>query len=144
MSLSNVYTAGLGNVGSYQVSGIPFASGNLNAKGETALKVTFPYVTRWVQIINHSTDELTCSFASGSLSATAGANCFKVHAAHNANHEGAYLPRLELKVTEMYFTGSSNFDVIAGLTNIPVARINNLSGSGDIVGNNWSGSVGVG
>jgi hypothetical protein len=44
----------------------------------------------------------------------------------------------------MWFTGSSDFDVVAGLTNIPVERINNLSGSGDIVGNNWSGSVGVG
>jgi len=34
--------------------------------------------------------------------------------------------------------------VVAGLTSIPVDRINNLSGSGDIVGNNWSGSSGVG
>jgi hypothetical protein len=143
MSLSNVYTAGLGNVGSYQVSGIPFASGNLDATGGTALKVTFPYVTRWVQIINHDTTELTCSFASGSLSATAGANCFKLHRTHGTN-EGYYTPRFEWKVTEMWFTGSSDFDVIAGLTNISVDRINNLSGSGDIVGNNWSGSVGVG
>ena len=139
MSLSNVYTAGLGNVGSYQVSGIPFASGNLDATGETALKVTFPYVTRWVQIINHSTTELTCSFVSGSLSATAGANCFKLHRAHGSN-EGDYTPRFEWKVTEMWFTGSSDFDVIAGLTNIPVDRINNISPSGS----NWSGSVGVG
>jgi hypothetical protein len=140
MSLSNVYTAGLGNVGSYQVSGIPFASGNLNATNGTALKVTFPYVTRWVQIINHGTTELTCSFASGSLSATAGANCFKVHPAQNVNHQGGYLPRLELKVTEMWFTGSGDFDVVAGLTNISVDRIDNISPSG----NNWSGSVGVG
>lgn len=143
MSLSNVYTAGLGNVGSYQVSGIPFASGNLDATSGTALKVTFPSVTRWVQIINHDVNELTCSFASGSLSSAAGANCFRIHRTHGTN-EGYYTPRFEWKVTEMYFTGSSNFDVIAGLTSIPVARINNLSGSGDIVGNNWSGSVGVG
>ena len=140
MSLSNVYTAGLGNVGSYQVSGIPFASGNLDATSGTALKVTFPSVTRWVQIINHDTDELSCSFASGSLSSTAGANCFKVLTAQIANHKGGYLPRLELKVTEMWFTGSADFDVIAGLTNIPVDRINNISPSGS----NWSGSVGVG
>ena len=42
MSLSNVYTAGLNNVGSYQVSGAPFASGNLDATGGDPLKVTFP------------------------------------------------------------------------------------------------------
>jgi hypothetical protein len=140
---SNVYSVGLNNVGSYQVSGIPFASGNLDATSGTALKVEFPTVTRWVQIINHSTTELTCSFASGSLSAAAGSNCFKIHRTHGTN-EGYYTPRFEWKVTEMWFTGSANFDVIAGLTNVPVARINNLSGSGDIVGNNWSGSVGVG
>ena len=40
----------------------------------------------------------------------------------------------------MWFTGSDDFDVIAGLTNIPVDRINNISPSGS----NWSGSVGVG
>ena len=143
MSLSNVYSVGLNNVGSYQVSGIPFANGNLDATSGTALKVEFPTVTRWVQIINHGTTELTCSFASGSLVATAGANCFKLHRAHGSN-EGYYTPRFEWKVTEMWFTGSADFDVIAGLTNIPVERINNLSGSGDVVGNNWSGSVGVG
>ena len=139
MSLSNVYTAGLNNVGSYQVSGIPFASGNLDATGGDPLRVAFPHVTRWVQIINHSTTELTCSFASGSLSVAAGTNCFKLHRTHGTN-EGYYTPRFEWKVTEMWFTGSSNFDVIAGLTNIPVERINNISPSGS----NWSGSVGVG
>ena len=144
MSLSNVYSVGLNNVGSYQVSGMPFASGNLDATSGTALKVEFPRVTRWVQIINHGTTELTCSFASGSLVATAGANCFKVHSSHNSNKGDSYPPRFEFKVTEMWFTGSADFDVVAGLTNIPVARINNLSGSGDVVGNNWSGSVGVG
>jgi len=139
MSLSNVYTAGLNNVGSYQVSGAPFASGNLDATGGDPLKVTFPYVTRWVQIINHSNTELTCSFASGSLLASAGANCFKLHRTHGTN-EGYYTPRFEWKVTEMWFTGSADFDVIAGLTNIPVERVNNIGPSG----NNWSGSVGVG
>ena len=139
MSLSNVYTAGLNNVGSYQVSGIPFASGNLDATSGTALKVEFPTVTRWVQIINHANTELSCSFASGSLSSTAGANCFKIHRTHGTN-EGYYTPRFEWKVTEMWFTGSANFDVIAGLTNIPVERVNNIGPSGS----NWSGSVGVG
>ena len=139
MSLSNVYTAGLNNVGSYQVSGAPFASGNLDATSGDPLKVTFPYVTRWVQIINHASTELTCSFASGSLLASAGANCFKLHRTHGTN-EGYYTPRFEWKVTEMWFTGSADFDVIAGLTNIPVERVNNISPSGS----NWSGSVGVG
>ena len=130
------YTAGLNNVGSYQVSGIPYATGSLNATSGDALKISFPYVTRWVHIINHATTELTCSFSEEGLS---GNNHFKLHRTHGSN-EGYYSPRLELKVTELYFTGSADFDVVAGLTNLPVERVTNASPSGS----NWSGSVGVG
>jgi len=130
------YTAGLSNVGSYQVSGIPYASGSLDATGGDALKISFPYVTRWVHIINHGTTELKCSFSENGLS---GGNHFKIHRAHGTN-EGDYAPRLELKVTELYFTGSGDFDVIAGLTNLAVERVTNISPSGS----NWSGSIGVG
>lgn len=130
------YTAGLNNVGSYQVSGIPFASGSLSATSGDALKITFPYVTRWVHIINHDVNELTCSFSEAGLS---GNNHFKLHRTHGTN-EGYYSPRFELKVTELWFTGSADFDVIAGLTNLPVERVTNISPSGS----NWSGSVGVG
>ena len=50
---------GLNNVPSYQVSGRPFASGSINCNtGSTnkpAQVVDFPYVTRWVTIINKDT-----------------------------------------------------------------------------------------
>ena len=51
-------------------------------------------------------------------------------------------PRLEIKVTELYMQGgtSGGVYVAAGLTNLPVARVNNIS----ISGTNWSGSAGVG
>ena len=130
------YTAGLNNVGSYQVSGIPYTTGSLDATSGDALKITFPYVTRWVHIINHAATELTCSFSEAGLS---GNNHFKLHRTHGSN-EGYYSPRFEFKVTELYFTGSADFDVIAGLTNLPVERVTNISPSGS----NWSGSVGVG
>jgi len=130
------YTAGLNNVGSYQVSGIPYATGSLSATSGDALKITFPYVTRWVHIINHGATELTCSFSENGLS---GNNHFKLHRTHGSN-EGYYSPRLELKVTELWFSGSGNFDVVAGLTGLPVERITNISPSGS----NWSGSIGIG
>ena len=130
------YTAGLNNVGSYQVSGIPYATGSLSATSGDALKITFPYVTRWVHIINHGATELTCSFSENGLS---GNNHFKLHRTHGSN-EGYYSPRLELKVTELWFSGSTNFDVVAGLTGLPVERITNISPSGS----NWSGSIGIG
>ena len=52
MSEDFIYSAGLGNVGSYQVSGIPFVTGAINATSAT--KVSFPYVTRWIEVVNYS------------------------------------------------------------------------------------------
>jgi hypothetical protein len=40
---------GLNHVGAYQVSGQPYASGNLDCGN--AKQVEFPYVTRWLQVI---------------------------------------------------------------------------------------------
>jgi hypothetical protein len=147
---SNVYSVGLNNVGSYQVSGMPFASGSLIApvSSSSPLEISFPYVTQWVQIIPHSNSgtkiDLKVGFSENGVSGS-GDNYFRIH----ARNTDTYPPVYNLKVSKMFFQsddGSStiSFDVVAGLTNIPVARINNLSGSGDIVGNNWSGSVGVG
>ena len=50
--------------------------------------------------------------------------------------------RMEVKVTELYLTGgvSEGTFVVAGLTNLPIARVDNIAPSGS----NWSGSVGVG
>ena len=81
------YSAGLGNVGSYQVSGMPFATGSLGTPRGREILVEFPYVTKWVQIVNNN----------------------------------------EMKVTRLWFSASNNFDVVAGLTNIPVNRIDNYT-----------------
>jgi len=128
MSLSNVYSVGLNNVGSYQVSGIPFAL------EPSSTAVTFPSCTRWVNIINNSGGDITVGFSANGL---AGSSKFAVKA-------GTQTGPLELKLTELHLSATSSIFIVAGLTNIPTTRINNLSGSGDIVGNNWSGSVGVG
>ena len=44
-------SVGLNHAPAYQVSGQPFASGSINAT--TATKVSFPYVTRWIYVVNH-------------------------------------------------------------------------------------------
>ena len=121
---------GINHVGAYQVSGRPFASGSIDASAG-AVKIEFPCVTRWVQIVNHSGTELSCSFSENGLST---GNYFRIH---NHNPSG-YHPRLELKVSEMWFSGSADFDVVAGLTNISPEKLNTS------VGTSWSGSVGVG
>jgi hypothetical protein len=133
MSLSNVYTAGLNNVGSYQVSGAPFASGSISATSAT--KIQFPYVTQWVTVINHSSTHLKAGFSEAGVD---GDNYFRCGPETGA--EGTQSITVKVKVSEMWFSGSNEFDIVAGLTNIPVQRVNNIGPSG----NNWSGSVGVG
>ena len=125
---------GLNHTPAYQVSGQPYCSGSLDGTTGTAVRIQFPYVTRWVHVINHDTNELTGAFSEAGL---AGGNHFKLHRTHGTN-EGYYSPAFELKVSELWFTGSANFDVIAGLTSIPASRTTTDDGP------SWSGSAGVG
>ena len=128
------YATGLSNAGSYQVSGKPYAKGSINAR-DTAIAevVRFPTVTRWIYVVNNDSSN-ACKVAFSALGLEAPANNFFTVKA------GTTSERLELKVTELYFTGSDNINVVAGLTGIPGARVDNIS----ISGSNWSGSSGVG
>ena len=136
MSEAFIYSAGLGNVGSYQVSGIPFVTGAINATSAT--KVSFPYVTRWIEVVNYSTSaDVRVGFSENGVKET---RYFRVGRANAAgyNHNSV---RLEIKATELWLSGSNSVDVIAGLTNIPTARIDNSANSPS--GSNWSGSANV-
>jgi len=136
------HTAGLNNVGSYQVSGMPFATGSLTipASGSAdPLKIEFPYVTSWFSVINTNSKHIRVGFSANGVK-NGNYNYFLIHEDNHptSNH-------FPLKVTELYLlsdTGQSiaNASVVAGLTNIPVERVNNLSAPGT----NWSGSIGVG
>ena len=128
--MSNIYTAGLNNVGSYQVSGIPYLSGGIDATSGASL--TFPYVTRWITITNSGSVDLLYGY---SENGAAGSNVGIVL-------PNSTTPRLEVKVTELYMQGGTGGGVYvaAGLTNLPTDRVDNIAPSGS----NWSGSVGVG
>jgi hypothetical protein len=130
MGSSNIYTAGLNNVGSYQVSGIPYLSGAIDARSGASL--TFPNVTRWIQISNSGSAVLLYGY---SENGAAGSNVGIVF-------PNSTTPRLEIKATELYMQGgvAGGAYVAAGLTNLPTSRIDNISPSGS----NWSGSIGVG
>ena len=128
------YTVGLGNVGSYQVSGTPFATGSIDAS--TATKIEFPHVTRWIYIKNNGTTDVKLGFSENGVEDS---NFITIHHTHTNQLDG-HSPVLELKVTEIWLLGSANVDVLAGLTSIDNNRITNISPSGS----NWSGSAGVG
>jgi len=136
-----IYSVGLNNVGSYQVSGIPFATGNLTvpASGSTPLKIEFPFVTQWISVVNTNAKHVRLGFSERGVK-NGGHNYVLIH---EDNHPTFNM--YNLKLSEVYLlsdTGQSvtNFSLIAGLTNIPVERVNNISPSGS----NWSGSAGVG
>jgi len=128
--------AGLNHVGSYQTSGAPYAKAAIEAtNGATAAVVHFPYVTRWVKIINNDTSNaVKVAFSARGLATES--NYFTV--GKGATGQPTSTERLELKVSELYFTGSTNVDVVAGLTGIHPRQCQNT------VGPNWSGSAGVG
>ena len=135
MSVYNIKSPGLGSVGSYQVSGKPFTTGSLNPPndGSAAMKIEFPSVTRWVLINAHDTTlgvNVKVAFSQNGFST---GEFFSVYS--NYNNYPFSIPALELKVSEIYLSGSAtNVDVVAGLTGIGISEIPN----------NWSGSSGVG
>tara|TARA_R100001126_G_C4881568_1_gene179432 strand:+ start:1605 stop:2003 length:399 start_codon:yes stop_codon:yes gene_type:complete len=125
------YGSGIGNVGSYQVSGKPFAKGSINARTTAvAQRIEFPAVTRWIYIVNNDSNDCKVAFSRLGLESPAN-NFFTVKGETTSE-------RLEIKVTEVYLTGSGDINVLAGLTGIETARLDNISGT------NWSGSSGVG
>ena len=134
MSIPNWnHEAGLNNVGSYQVSGRPFASGSIDAG--TVTKVEFPYVTRWVQIINNDTgNACKVGFSQAGVSGT---NYFTVGKA-DATGQPRSSVRLELKVGEIWLLDGENVDVVAGLTTIQTRHVKTGAG------NSWKGEDGVG
>ena len=122
---------GLNHTPAYQVSGQPYAEAGIDASSETS--VTFPYVTRWFQVINKNGTPLKVGFSSNGLNGT---NYFTVSASGSSGYGVSDV--LELKVSEIHLLGGNGVDVVAGLTSIPSGRTTTDSGT------SWSGSSGVG
>ena len=138
MANNNIYSAGLNNVGSYQVSGIPYATGSIGA--DDGVTITFPSVTRWIVVAYSGSDQaadLSIGFSENGVAGTENNYFYKLK-------PNTTSPRFELKLTQLWLyggnAGEQGVSVMAGLTNLPNARVNNIGPSGS----NWSGSVGVG
>ena len=129
MSFKQPYTTSIRNVGSYQSSGRPWCQGGINAT--SVQQIDFPFVTRWVCIINnHATQDLKVGFSEDGVGGT---NYFTVPAAGTTTTPGpASSIRLELKCASIYLLGSSEVDVVAGLTNIPRDQMPSLAGESGI------------
>ncbi len=130
---------GLGSVGSYQMSGIPYASSSITVpvNSSTPLKIQFPYVTKFVTIVNENTGSsvaMRVGFSALGVSGS-GTNYFLLD--NGESYTGEW--RLEDIFLISNTTSQTSASVIAGLTPIP-RGVPAITGSG----NNWSGSLGVG
>ena len=136
---------GLNHVGAYQVSGRPWASGSIDCKSDTRhindCEIRFPYVTKWFKVVNK--DESNPCKVAFSLTGLTGSvsNYFTVVSGSGSG--SAARPTygesgvLEMKVSSIWISGSTDVDIIAGLTSIEAFRTQTPTGS------NWSGSSGV-
>ena len=123
MALGNVYKVGPGSVGSYQISGIPWAQ-TWTCTADTVDEINFniasgadPQVTRWIKIRNlDATSTVKLGFsAAGVASAAAGQNPWIT-----LETEGAWL-HLEVRVSSIFLDSGSNtpiVEIVAGLTPI--------------------------
>ena len=127
--MSKVYNfrSGLGNTAAFQVSGIPFVTGPVDAS--TLTRVKFPSVTSWVTVGNYGEEFLLFGFSS---EGTDNDRAFGLMS-------GSSSPVYDLKVTEIWLSGSDVVTVMAGLTSIENGAIDNVTLSPS--GSNWSGSA---
>lgn len=121
------FKSGLGNSAAFQVSGAPFVTGVLDAT--TPVVIKFPKVTSWVTLGNYGDGNLVFGFSENGVN---GDRAFAVAS-------GSTSPVYDLKVTEIWLSGSDVVSVMAGLTSIDTNAIDNNTVSPS--GSNWSGSL---
>jgi len=123
---------GLSDVGSYQMSSVPYASASVitPASGAFAKQISFPGVTKFVTVVNDTTGSSSILRVGFSSNGVKGTNYFTLD--NGESYTG------EWRVTSVYLMGNSTTgctaSIIAGMTNVPYTELSL----------NWSGSSGVG
>ena len=128
---------GLGNVGSYQMSGVPFLTSSLEVPVSSSgpLAIDFPYVSRFVVITNtvpatSASAPLRFGFSEAGVLGTVDNNYIVLD-----NGESF---EAELRVKTVYLVSDgvnpTSGSIAAGLTGVQANYLEN----------NWSGSAGVG
>lgn len=137
MSSNFNYTFGLGNVGSYQISSIPYLTSSLTipASGSTPKVIEFPNVTRFVVVTNTTpasqpSRPFRFGFSENGINAVEANNYVVLDNGESFT--------AEFRVSRIYLMSDSTFgatgSVVAGLTGITNSHLTS----------NWSGSAGIG
>ena len=131
MAQWNHYDAGIGNVGSYQVSGHPFITGSSLAAGSEK-KVSFPFVTKTITVMQSASaaTDLRIHFAATGSGNVVSGKHYIVLRADKENIE------MNMKCKELWLscpasnTVATEFVLHASLTRIHKDRMWVLTGSG--------------
>ena len=143
---------GLRNVGSYQVSGTPFVTGSTNLDSTKCHRISFPYVSKSITIINTSTNsteeidvhfvagcEITNSGRGGGIGTIGAASSVTTDIIANNNYitipGGNAALTMDVKSKEIFIsnrtaTADLSYQVFAELTQIPTGSMYALTGSG--------------
>ena len=136
MAIYKTPSVGLRNVGSYQVSGHPFATGSADIGGANDIvEVSFPYVSKEVTVFaSGTTSQIQVGFRNDGAT---GGNVFGTGRHYvSLSSADSVTPTqytFDVKCTGIFIkamNATSGFEVYASLTNIPVTSMYDLTGSG--------------
>ena len=135
---TNIYSAGLRNVGSYQVSGHPYFSGSATTAtfGES-IRFSFPYVTKKITLKN--SDSANAAIVSFAPFLEGEASGFGYSNYASGSGTWLYLPagfeiNLDVKCKEVYVSSHLHgaavdaVYIVAELTTIPNSRLYSFDG----------------
>jgi hypothetical protein len=129
------YGVGLHNVGSYQVSGMPWITGSATLGADEEHKIEFPYVTKSITVIRHGASSTGKVYIHFNTSKSDGHVIDGKHFVELDTDEDAY-EFSDVKCKEIYISapndgsGDREYRVIATLTGIPAEQMFALTGSG--------------
>ena len=126
--MGTVRSAGIGNASSYQVSGKPFLTGNLDIDQDVEDKIVFPNVTKRIIVKNMADVDLRVHFHSTASSRVNESSCFWTLPTTKDQIE------LNVKCTEIYISNptgdNGKYELYAELTGISPSQMFELTGSG--------------
>ena len=127
-------TAGIGNVGSYQVSGIPFLSGSTLLSSsfgtnDAEMVMSFPYVSKAITVINISGVALKIHYNTLAGNNVSGGHHYVTLSGSNQSIT-MYHKCKEVFLSLVNSDADADFELIADLSTIRTAEMFTLTGSG--------------
>lgn len=127
-------SAGISNVGSYQVSGIPYMTGSDALGNGTEHKHLFPLVTKKISVFNHGPKDIRVHFVSKDRGAVYAEHHYLTLSGSNADAPDRTRLDLDIKCSEIFISnasgGTAAYELLAELTRIEVGEMFALTGSG--------------